>query len=127
MNIALDTNAYNEMVKGVDRVTQAISRATRVIVPFIVLAELRAGFAVGSKRSANEKQLDAFLAKPGVEVMYANGETVLIYATIYTQLRKSGKMIPTNDIWIAALAIQHHLTLCSDDTHFDCLPQIMRV
>ena len=126
MNIVLDTNAYSELVKGSARVAQAMSRAARVVVPFIVLAELRAGFAVGSKRALNEKQLDVFLAKPGVEVMHTNDDTVLVYAAIYAQFRKSGRMIPTNDIWIAALAMQHHLVLCSDDAHFDHLPQILR-
>jgi tRNA(fMet)-specific endonuclease VapC len=91
-----------------------------------VLGELRAGFAVGSKRAENEKVLNIFLTKPQIEVLFADQGTIAHYAMIFQELRAKGKMIPDNDLWIASLVIQHGLSLRSGDAHFDHLPQIHR-
>jgi predicted nucleic acid-binding protein len=92
-----------------------------------VLAELRAGFAVGRQGVNNERILRRFLMKDGVQVLYADDQTTHHYASVYRQLRRAGKPIPTNDIWIAALALQHNLILYARDRHFDALPQLERV
>jgi tRNA(fMet)-specific endonuclease VapC len=89
-----------------------------------VLAELRAGFSLGSKGPQNEAALRRFLFKPSVEVLYADEQTTHHYASVYRQLRRQGTPIPTNDMWIAALVLQHSLTLCARDAHFDALPQL---
>ena len=93
---------------------------------FIVLGELRAGFAVGAQGPRNESVLRRFLMKPGIAVLYADDQTTHHYANVYRQLRKQGTPIPTNDMWIAALVLQHSLALCARDAHFDALPQIVR-
>jgi tRNA(fMet)-specific endonuclease VapC len=95
-------------------------------LPFIVLGELRAGFAVGKHGAKNERNLRAFLAKVGVDLLYADEQTTHYYATVYRQLRRQGTPIPTNDMWIAALVLQHNLVLCDRDQHFDYLPQLTR-
>ncbi len=64
---------------------------------------------------------------PGVGVLYADEQTTHHYATVYRQLRKQGTPIPTNDMWVAALVLQHSLSLCHRGVHFDALPQLMRV
>jgi tRNA(fMet)-specific endonuclease VapC len=94
------------------------------LVPFVVLAELRAGFAVGTQGRANERFLQRFLAKAGVEVVYATDATTHRYATLYRQLRQQGTPVPTNDLWIAALVTEHGARLCTRDAHFENLAQL---
>ena len=96
-------------------------------LPFIVLGELRAGFAVGKLGARNERVLRRFLLKDGVQTLYPDDQTTHHYSVVYRQLRGQGTPIPTNDMWIAALVLQHNLVLCARDHHFDHLPQIARV
>jgi tRNA(fMet)-specific endonuclease VapC len=126
VRLAIDTNRYRDLVDGVQEVVATLERADTITMPFVVLAELRAGFAVGSRGHANERVLMQLLAQPGVDVLYADHGTTHHYATLYRQLREQGTPIPTNDLWIAALVAQHHLVLYSRDRHFEHLPQLMR-
>ena len=126
MRVALDTNRYVDLCRGVDEVTDVLETAEAVLLPFIVLAELRAGFAVGKHGAENERVLRRFLMKDGVSALYADEQTTRVYASVFRQLRAQGTPIPTNDIWIAALALQHDLVLCARDHHFDHLPQLAR-
>jgi tRNA(fMet)-specific endonuclease VapC len=127
MKIAIDTNRYTDLCNVVPDAVRAIEEADRVYVPFIVLGELRAGFAHGTRANQNERTLSRFLMKPAVEVLFADDQTTHHYATLYSQLREQGTPIPTNDLWIAALVVQHNLVLHARDQHFDLLPQIARV
>lgn len=127
MRLALDTNRYTDLCRGDEDVVEIVETADEVWLPFIVLGELRAGFAVGSQGPRNEAVLRRFLLKPGVSVLYPDEQTTHHYANVYRQLRKQGTPIPTNDMWIAALVLQHSLTLCERDTHFNALPQLTRV
>lgn len=127
MKLALDTNRYTDLCRGDASVIETVEQADEVWLPFIVLGELRAGFAVGAQGPRNEAVLSRFLLKPGVGILYADGQTTHHYASIYRQLRKQGTPIPTNDMWIAALVLQHSLALCARDAHFDALAQIARV
>ncbi len=119
LRLALDTNCYTDLIQGDPHVAEAVESADEVWLPFIVLAELRAGFSLGSKGAQNEAALRRFLFKPGVEILYADEQTAHHYASVYRQLRRQGTPIPTNDMWIAALVLQHSLTLCARDAHFD--------
>jgi tRNA(fMet)-specific endonuclease VapC len=127
VRLALDTNRYTDLCRGTASVIETVERADEVWVPFIVLGELRAGFAAGGQGPRNEAVLRRFLLKPGVSLLYADEQTTHHYAAIYRQLRKQGTPIPTNDMWIAALVLQHSLVLCARDAHFDALPQLPRV
>ena len=127
MKLALDTNRYSDFVRGEASVAEIVETADEVWLPFIVIGELRAGFAAGSQGPRNEATLHRFLLKPGVGILYADEQTTYHYANVYRQLRQQGTPIPTNDMWIAALALQHSLTLCARDAHFDALPQLLRV
>ena len=126
MRLALDTNRYRDFADGDPPVIQALELADVVFVPFVVLAELRAGFAVGTKTRQNERTLQRFLMVPGISICYADDGTTRLYASIFAQLRAQGTPIPTNDLWIAALALQHNLTLFRRDHHFDQIPQLIR-
>jgi tRNA(fMet)-specific endonuclease VapC len=127
VRLALDTNRYTDLCRGNVTVVHEVELADEIWLPFIVLGELRAGFAVGSHGHRNEAVLRRFLLKSGVGVLYADEQTTHHYATVYRQLRKQGTPIPTNDMWIAALVLQHSLVLFARDTHFDVLPQLTRV
>jgi tRNA(fMet)-specific endonuclease VapC len=126
LRLALDTNRYTDLCRGDASVIDMVEFADEVWLPFIVVGELRAGFAVGSQGPRNESILRQFLLKPRVGVLYADDQTTHHYANIFRQLRQQGTPIPTNDMWIAALALQHSLTLFARDAHFDALPQLTR-
>ena len=104
-----------------------IQRAARVYLPFVVIAELRAGFLCGSRSERNEANLTRFLSGPRVDVLFPDDETTHHYARLFRQLRAQATPVPTNDLWAAALAVQHGLHLFARDRHFDHLPQIPRV
>ena len=127
MKIALDTNRCTDLFRGDEFVADMVAVADEVWLPFIVLGELRAGFAAGSQEARNEAVLRRFLIKPDVGVLYPDEQTTHHYANVYRQLRKQGTPIPTNDMWIAALVLQHSLVLCASDAHFDALAQITRI
>lgn len=124
MRLAIDTNRYRDLCDGQEDVVEQLQTADAVFVPVIVLAELRAGFSVGKKGQANERVLHRFLAQPGVEILHTTDATTRSYASLYRQLRAQGTPIPTNDLWIAALVIEHDLALYSRDEHFRKLPQL---
>jgi tRNA(fMet)-specific endonuclease VapC len=126
MRLALDANRYTDLCHGADEVVTLVERAEAVLLPFIVLAELRAGFSIGTRGKENERVLRVFLMKPGVSVLFADEQTVQHYVAVFRQLRRQGSPIPTNDLWIAALVLQHDLVLCTRDRHFDHLPQIVQ-
>jgi len=127
VRLALDTNRYTDLARQVPEVARTAASATELGLPFIVLAELHQGFRNGSRRAANEHQLERFLSQPGVRVLWPDDGTVDLYATLAAQLRRQATPIPTNDLWIAALTLQHGLTLYSRDQHFDHLPQVPRI
>lgn len=125
--LALDTDRYTDLCRGEASVVETVESADEVWLPFIVVGELRAGFAVGTQGPSNEAILRRFLLKPGVAILYADEQTTHHYSNVYRQLRKQGTPIPTNDMWIAALALQHSLVLCARDAHFNALAQLIRV
>ena len=127
MRVALDTNRYVDFCRGVPDVVTTLENAEAVLLPFVVVGELRAGFGIGTKGASNERVLRRFLMKDGVSVLFADEQSTHHYAVVYRQLRLQGTPIPTNDIWIAALVVQHDLTLCARDRHFENLPQLIRV
>ena len=126
MRLAIDTNAYVDLCRGVAATVALVTEADEVFVPFVVVAELRAGFAFGRRAAENERVLRRFLLKEGVQVLFADEQTTFHYAAVHRQLRKQGSPIPTNDMWIAALVLQHNLALHARDRHFEALPQLAR-
>jgi tRNA(fMet)-specific endonuclease VapC len=122
MRILIDTNCYSVIDKGDPETIRRIESAHEVWLPFIALGELYAGFEHGAQKNENEQQLHDFLSRPSVDVLYADHDTTREYGQIFHVLRRQGTPIPTNDIWIAALAIQHDLLLTTSDKHFLHVP-----
>lgn len=127
MKLALDANRYTDLCRNVPDVVTTLETALEIFVPFVVLGELRAGFAAGRRARDNERGLLRFLGRSGVHALHADDQTTHHYAAVYRQLRAQGTPIPTNDMWIAALVLQHQLVLYARDRHFDQLPQISRL
>lgn len=119
--ILLDTNAYVAFKQGQADAKEIVQRATTLAFSSTVLGELLAGFAVGSREAKNRRELQQFLASDRVRVLTVDEGTAAYYATVYRNLRQKGRPIPTNDMWIAASALQHGYALFSHDGHFQAV------
>ena len=127
MRLMLDTNRYDDLNRGDLPVVHRVESAAEVWLSFIVVGELRAGFLLGSQQRRNHELLAKFLSKPNIDILLPTAETAEFYAQTCGALRKQGTLIPTNDIWIAALALEHDLTLDTRDRHFRHVPGLKLV
>ncbi len=116
--LLIDTNIYTAFMLNRVEVVETLSLAKEILICPTVMGELLAGFKSGSKEKLNCKELDVFLDNSRVGEIIIDSETSEFYATVYRALRAKGEPIPTNDMWIAASALQHGLALCSLDSHF---------
>lgn len=123
--LLLDTSAYSAFLRGDAEIKLPIQEADEIVVNPIILGELKSGFRGGSRRRKNERELATFLASPRVSVVPIDEGTSERYAAIVGSLRAAGTPIPTHDVWIAASAMQHALTVLTTDPHFERVPQIL--
>ena len=119
--ILLDTNAYAAFKQGQADAVEIVQRAVNLALSSTVLGELLAGFAVGSRVANNRAELQQFLASDRVHILSVDDGTAAYYATVYRNLRQKARPIPTNDMWIAASALQHGYPLFSYDEHFQAV------
>ena len=127
IEIAIDTNRYRDFADGVPEVVHLFRISQKIYVPFIVVAELRAGFLLGTRGRENQHVFEHFLHRPRVDVLLPTVDTTNHYGALFRQLLVEGTPIPTNDLWIAALVIQRGLSLFSRDAHFDVIPNLSRI
>jgi tRNA(fMet)-specific endonuclease VapC len=125
--VLLDTSAYSALLRSHSAIAEAVETAEEVFLNPVVLGELRSGFDRGRHRQQNHDQLDHFLSSFGVGVVDITEETAARYAPIINDLRAAGTPIPTNDIWIAASAMEHGLQLLTTDAHYRHLRQVVVV
>ena len=118
MRILLDSNAYTYFMRGREDVAEVVSRAEEVLVSAIVVGELLLGFRGGSNFDQNVASLRDFLDRPHVSFVDVGPVTADRYGRIAASLRAKGRPIPTNDIWIAAHAMETGADLVSADGHF---------
>ncbi|MEM6533552.1 MAG: type II toxin-antitoxin system VapC family toxin [Myxococcota bacterium] len=118
MRLLLDTNAYSAMKRGHAGVIDVIRRSDEVLLSVIVLGELLYGFRHGSRAAQNTRELDSFLRTPYVTKIEVGSTTADRYASIASSLRAKGSPIPTNDLWIAAHALETGADLVTFDSHF---------
>jgi tRNA(fMet)-specific endonuclease VapC len=116
--LALDTNAYTAFKRGDAEVLATLRQADKILISVTVLGELLAGFAAGSREATNREELSRFLASPRVQVVPGTAASADLYALVYAALRRKGAPIPSNDLWIAASALEHGAALLSFDAHF---------
>lgn len=119
MEIALDTNAYVALHRGDETLAAYIQMADAVALPIVVVGELRSGFLNGTRLADNEAVLERFLCTPRVRVLDVNLATSQLFGEIATMLRRAGRSIQQNDIWIAALCKQNDVALATRDVGFD--------
>lgn len=125
MNVLLDTSAYSALCRGNQAILDAVRESEKIAVSAVVLGELYSGFRAGNRCKENTAQLTHFLSKPSVRVLNVTEETALRYAEIDVYLRKRGRPIPRNDVWIAAAALEHGLQLLTLDVHFREIPLLL--
>ncbi len=123
--ILLDTSAYSALFRGDDQVKSILQEAEEISMTPVILGELLSGFSGGRFEFRNRQLLREFLATPRVRVHSLDGDTSERYAAIWLHLRRDGTPIPTNDLWIAASAMQHGLTVLTADRHFLKVPQVL--
>ena len=126
MRVALDTNRLTDLLRGDARLAETLGGCDEVWIPLVVLGEIKAGFHGGTERHRNEALLQRFLAKATVSVLLPGRETAEHYARLFVQLKRAGTPVPDIDLWIAALALEHDLTLITRDRHFERIPQLPR-
>jgi tRNA(fMet)-specific endonuclease VapC len=117
--ILIDTNVYAAFKKNVTDAVTTFKTVEYIGVNIVVIGELLSGFMGGSKEVKNRKELDQFLDSPRVNLIQLDEETAEFYARVYWDLKRKGKPVPTNDIWVAASAMRHGLALFTYDAHFD--------
>lgn len=90
----------------------------------VVVGELLFGFRNGSRYEENILSLRSFLANPNVRLLPVAWDTADLFGSISAGLRKKGRPIPTNDIWIAAHALEANAILLSSDPHFGAIDDL---
>lgn len=112
---------------GNEDVVHQLREADQIYINAVVIGELLAGFSAGSRRERNANALYRFLDSPRIDIVDIDEETAERYGVIHAGLRAAGALIPTNDIWIAASAMQHGVPVLTLDAHFERIPQIVTV
>ncbi len=125
MALILDTNALSAAAEREPSALEVVARAERLAIPVIVLGEYRLGIAQSRHRVSYENWLREWTA--AVSVLDIDDDTTHSYAAIGLELKKKGKPIPANDLWIAALCRQYSLPLLSRDRHFDFVSGLRRI
>jgi tRNA(fMet)-specific endonuclease VapC len=127
MNVLIDTNIYSLAMRGDAIVLDMLRKFDRIAFSAISVGELFSGFKGGMQEAKNREELNIFLDSPRVVVHEIDVQSADFYASILNNLKTAGTPIPTNDIWIAAVAFQHGYKLYSKDKHFDLIPGLVQI
>lgn len=119
MKLMLDTNAYSAMKRGHGIVEDQIRAATGLCISVVVVGELLHGFRAGNRYDRNVAELQALLDHPLCSLVGVDWDTAWHFARIAAELRRKGRPLPSNDIWIAGQCWQAGATLLSSDGDFE--------
>ena len=125
--VLIDTNAYSALMAGDGRVADELAKNEAILLSPIVVGELLEGFLLGSRTEENRAILARFREKPRTVCVPISDTTAEWFAEIKRMLRKKGKPIPVNDVWIAASCMEHGCRLLSFDAHFAEIDGLLRV
>jgi tRNA(fMet)-specific endonuclease VapC len=114
--LLLDTNIVIALFSNEEQVIKELKHAPAIYIPSIVLGELYFGANKATQTEANLEKIANFASRN--TILSCDAETARYYGRIKFELRLKGRPIPENDVWIAAIARQHDLTLISRDIHF---------
>lgn len=123
--LLLDTSAYSAIARRHPGIVKLLGSAPLICLSVIVVGELVDGFRGGNRQRINEAELDLFLQGSRAKLLPLDRGTADCYGEIKNSLTRRGRPIPTNDIWIAAGAMQHGLRLVTTDRHFREIPQVI--
>ncbi|MFH2113069.1 MAG: type II toxin-antitoxin system VapC family toxin [Spirochaetota bacterium] len=126
MRCLLDTNAYSALIAGDERIADVLRDADAVLLSPVVIGELNDGFLGGTRNARNREILEGFRQKPRTVMVPILDETAEWFAEIKQMLRRKGRPIPINDVWIAASCMEHGARLVSLDTHFSNVEGLLR-
>lgn len=121
----LDTNALSAFADGDAGLTLIVKRTELIAIPVIALGEYRFGIRQSRRREFYEKWLDVLITQ--CAILSVDEVTSMHYAVVRSELKKQGRPIPANDVWIAALSRQYDSPLISRDHHFDSVPGLLRI
>jgi predicted nucleic acid-binding protein len=121
----LDTNAISDLAENNFKLAEIVDRAAQAALPFIAVAEYQFGLLGSTRPKKGQAILDGLVKT--LPLLLPDSQTIRHYAEIAVELKKRGRPIPTNDLWIAALARQHSLPILSQDRHFDHIPDLQRI
>jgi tRNA(fMet)-specific endonuclease VapC len=113
-------------LRGDGRAEAVIAATERLVVPVAVVAELLAGCLGADRRAAETlRRVQAFLGSTRVTTTPATSDTAERWAVIWDALKRAGRPVPANDVWIAASAMEYGLPVITLDRHFLAIPQVM--
>ena len=124
-NLLIDTNIYTHALAGDFETIDVLRHAQKIAICCISIGELLFGFKGGNREKENRKELEEFLDAPRVQIYGIDEDTAEFYADSLNILRKKGRPIATNDICIAAVALQLGLKIFSNDHHFKYVPGLV--
>jgi tRNA(fMet)-specific endonuclease VapC len=121
----LDTNIIIALFADEASVRTNLAQAEEVFIPSIAIGELYYGARKSGRTQDNLARVDELVANSAV--LGCDAETARRYGEVKNGLRLKGRPLPENDIWIAALALQHNLTLVTRDAHFQEVENLQAV
>lgn len=124
--ILIDTNAYAAMMSGDDRIADVLATSEAILLSPVVMGELYDGFLNGSRYQENHRILERFRGRPRTIMAPITDTTAEWFGRIKQGLRRVGRPIPINDVWIAASCMEHSAALLTLDTHFDEIVGLLR-
>lgn len=127
MKVCIDSNAYIDLLRGKKAVIDFLAQCDEIVVPAAVVAELAHGFQKARNPRAQTLALERFLSRPGIVFQAADQAIAMRWGFLTNLLRRKGRPIPVNDIWIAATAFETGTTLLSYDHHFDAIESLPRI
>lgn len=113
----LDSNIIIDLFANDTLIVNELQKLEKVLIPAIVLGELYYGVYNSGNIEKNSKEIERLYGN--VEILNVDAITAQFYGKVKLELKKKGKPILENDIWIAALAIQYNVALVSRDKHFE--------
>jgi len=125
--ILIDTNIYSDAMRGKKYAVDILRRNVEILFSPVVIGELLAGFKRGKQEEKNKRQLNEFLIRERVVELSISSQTSEFYAFILEQLKEQGTPIPTNDIWIAASAMENGAAVVTQDGHFSKIKGIILI
>jgi tRNA(fMet)-specific endonuclease VapC len=125
IRVCLDTSAYSRLMRGQPKLQERLESADEILLPATMLGEVYAGFHGGNRLEENLSLLTAFRRQPGVAIVDTTDNVAQRYAAIVAILKRQGTPIPTNDIWIAAAALENGGRMIAYDSHFEAVPGLI--